>query len=483
MRYRLQSPVTLVHDADIRGLVDGTGKYQFNQGRSYHMRVGRRYHGANEAAFELKRALVRFEIPDLPAGSRVGDVELSLWVEAFLSDSPLAQDSAALLPLHAYLYPLDLEWKEGRGGVDLDDFSGAARGEVDWLSARAGEVAWPAPGALQQTPSGNGRAYSVSALATAMVVGDNRWLRFSGPLLTEYVDSLRAEGDLSASFLVKLDDAQEDHWGTEMAFLTSQYGIESDYRSRRPLLVLDVDVPGPRTVLDVPFTLEAGEELELPRPPVANQMALMAADIEGSGGIPPQVAIETREGGGSMPLHNPTTVSGDVKLTLSAAPHPMELGRSVALAVTASWIKPGPRSVQVPDFMFIAPSGTIHHVRADSADHRSFVVNFTPLELGLWRYAWTFRPGPEWPQDSHRGEGIFSVAPPRGATEADRLREFTELVLNPDSIGSNSPQTQRARANSLIRWNRRYRLRNEKAETFSDSLLEQIRAVLPAGQR
>ena len=42
VKYRLSHPASAVEDTDIRGYLDGSVKYTFNQGTSYHMRVGRR---------------------------------------------------------------------------------------------------------------------------------------------------------------------------------------------------------------------------------------------------------------------------------------------------------------------------------------------------------------------------------------------------------------------------------------------------------
>ena len=39
VRYQLASPTSVVEDTDIRGYLDGSVKYSFNQGTAYHMRV------------------------------------------------------------------------------------------------------------------------------------------------------------------------------------------------------------------------------------------------------------------------------------------------------------------------------------------------------------------------------------------------------------------------------------------------------------
>lgn len=66
VQYRLQSPISETADVNVRGFLDGSVKYAFNQATAYHNRVGRRYSGLYKGELELMRTLMRWQLPPGP---------------------------------------------------------------------------------------------------------------------------------------------------------------------------------------------------------------------------------------------------------------------------------------------------------------------------------------------------------------------------------------------------------------------------------
>jgi hypothetical protein len=240
LTYSLDANSAVVGDTDIRGMLDGQTKYGFNQGTSYHMRVGRRIGGQYRGELELKRSLVKWSLPPLPEGASISSVRMALWVEGFSTDSPLRRERAIAPPLHLYVYPITDDWLPGAGGVDRNSFSAAATGEASWTHARAGERAWQSPGGLSREHR--------PPLATAPVSGDDGWIEFANGSLAEYLRICLAAGR-TFDVLLKLDDQSEDRWGTEVALLTSEFGNRGDVVSKNPRLEFDVVLPHPARVV------------------------------------------------------------------------------------------------------------------------------------------------------------------------------------------------------------------------------------------
>lgn len=458
--YRFSSPASPVADADIRGYLDGETKYLFNQGTSYHMRVGRRYNGGFHGELELKRSLVRWHM-ELPRLDRVdvAEARIRLWAERHHTNSPLASPDAPTL--HLYAYPADQDWDAGRGGIGNDDFSAPADGEVSWEALRTGEKAWSRPGGGLSRAATDGPD-APSALAYTPITAVDTFVTLVGGPLRERIGELYSEGADELGVLLKLDDVEEDLRGTEMSLLSSNFGSDADLLQRRPTLEVALRVPGRITERGWDFVLEPGASVTFPRLEAAAAQVLLDAEVTGETGAPPVLWIRGGRDGGEegdlawTPLgDNPVVRSGwdwlQVKAT--AAPHLVTFGDPFDVSIRATWLSPGPRDAQSPELALIAPSGTVHRVRGRGVDVSGYIMEFTPRELGLWRYGWSFRPSPVYPLGAHEGEGLFFVRPPDdAAVSLARLRDFSGYLMeNADSVRANREGYQ-TQFNNFVRW-------------------------------
>ncbi|GEM_PF-2565707 len=430
VHYVLQSPATEVWDTDIRGFLDGEVKYPFNQATAYHMRVGRRYNGEIHGEYELKRSLIRWKLPRIPRSSRVVSATVTLNVEPALTDSPPIQE------LHFYLYPLGEEWTPGAGGVERDSFSPAAPGEVTWNEARAGEKSWPAPGALAINGEEPMTYYRAQPLAMAHWRRGQEVLVFQGARLAAYIEAVSRAGGSSLNVLVKLDDIEEDAWGTETGIFTSDFGDDKDFPSRRPRL--EFWLGGVTPVMDerYPFVLEAG--MASPEYTVAlpRGNALVAIDVEPleSGRAPPQIWVQippdTPGGQATWERYVSPQVMAQDSMTfrLTTALNSVEWGDPFQIELLETWVQPGPRDEQVPEMLLLAPSGRLYRVLGAPVSDVAYRIVVRPDEVGLWRYLWSFAPMPETPPNGHMGTGLFFVTITPTPANVQRLHAFAAHI-------------------------------------------------------
>jgi hypothetical protein len=486
--YSLISPVSTVEDTDIRGYLDGRVKYPYNQGTSYHVRVGRRYGGPNrEGRFELKRGLVRWALPELPREARVVSARLSFWIEAFMVDSPLAGEEP-LEPLHLYAYPTDADWVAGAGGIEKNDLSRAAPGEASWTEARVDEETWAAPGALEPDDQDALVRYALRPVAMGTIVRDDTMLTFGGPSLARYVDRSLERG--SVDLLLKLDDEEEDRWGTEYGILSSNFGTERDWVSKRPRLDIEVELPFTVVAATDDFVLEAGmahvtNVIEHP-----GRTVLLAAAIEPGEGIPPATFIRGGDSELSVEdaeweyLDNPIVRRWDWSQVMVSSPrNRVEWGEEFVLDLLETWVQPGPREEQAPEMVLIAPSGRLLKVDADSVSRHRYRAAFRPDEFGLWRYGWTFRPRPNRPLGGHEGEGVFYVGPATGGNEGAMLEDLADhLVETLRHTSPKNPSIQRT-VNGFYRWAARFARQGPAEQQTADLLRERVTEALRAARR
>ncbi len=473
--YRIRSPRERVEDTEIRGMLDGTVKYPFNQATAYHMRVGRRYDGLYRGEFELKRSLLRFPVPVSARGAQALDAELTVWVESLDPESPLRRDPR---PVHAYLYPLDQPWTPGAGGTERNSFSPAAPGETSWTAAGEGERLWPAPGALP--PRVGGEPSAVTPVAVALLQGEDAVV-FHGEALRRWVERRLREAD-TVDFLIKLDDDEEDRWGTELALLTSEFGDANDALLRRPVLELRLRLAHPVEQREQPYVIEAGgvwlwraEKL----PP--GRLEISVEVVPDGSGVPPQVWIR----GGPIGLDEATWQPaaraegawGWVEARLGAPQ--LTLGEQLRVELLETWVAPGPRQEQRPEMVLLAPSGRRHRVQGVPIDALRYRIAFEPDEPGLWRYAWSFLPRPQSLPGSHEGRGLVYVHLLRagfGLPEFERAAEaFAAAVRNKDRT---DPRDQ-VRFNALVRAAAALAYRDPAQATRAREILEAVRRDLP----
>jgi hypothetical protein len=478
VHYLLRSPLYRVQDTDIRGYMDGREKYRFNQGTAYHMRVGRRINSAHKGELELKRTLVRWTLPDVPEGARVRDARLTLWVEELPYNSPLLLWPDRL-PVHLYAYPLDPDWGPGEGGTGHDSFSDAAPGEADWNQARAGQRPWPAPGAL---------APGEAPIGMGLITGGDRRVVVEGEGLARYVERCLRQ-HRSFDVLLKLADAEEDRWGTELALLASDFGDDKDLASKRPTLEFDATPTQGGTTVEAGFELEPGGKQAFGPFRLAGPRALLAAAVvppEGDGGgAPPRVWVRGGTGqptdlGHWTPFDVPEVRDWDwFQVMLSGAPFRVPLGDDVTLTLREFWVRPGPREAQRPNMVVVAPSGRAYVVDARAEPDTWYRIDFSPDEPGLWRYGWSFLPTPDRTPGSHQGEGLFFAEPPSGPAEVTQLKAFAERLVAELKAKKETDPTDQARINALVRWAAVYGHGGPAQKKAADQVLAQLRAAVP----
>lgn len=480
--YSLLAPAAVVEDTDIRGYLYGSSNYPFNQATSYHMRVGRRY-SDHRGEYELKRSLIRWTLPPLPKDARVVSASVSFWVEEYYGASPLARSDAPIL-LHLYLYPLSPDWGPGQGGINKDSFSPAAPGEVSWTEARTEERQWPAPGVLAldlETPT---QKYEDEPLAIGTIEQGSSWLTVSSESLAEYLQrSFDETGTMN--LLLKLDDQEEDRWGTETAFFTSNFGGDKDVASKRPRLDFEVEVDVPAISVEEEFILESGMENILPVLKHPGRSGLLSVEITPDDeGIPPEIWIRGGKKGGApqddwIRYNQPLEIQWDwSQVKLSTAFNRLSWDEPFSINILETWVEPGPREAQLPEMILVAPSGKTHKVEGQAMPDLSYLIEFRPQELGLWRYGWSFRPRLTHPIGSHRAEGFFYVDIPNDGSGAQRLEQYADHVITSLRAGEVTDRALQWQVNSFIRQAVRFAQLGPLEQQTSERLIGEVRQVL-----
>jgi hypothetical protein len=485
VRYSLSYPAAAVEDTDIRGYLDGTTKHPFNQGTAYHMRVGRRFGGPRDGRYELKRSLVRWRLPELPANARLISAEVTFWVEAFLSDSPLA-DEQLFRPLHLYLYPVSENWEAGLGGRRQNDFSPAAPGEAWWNEARLGELAWPAPGALEPAAGQQRRGYRDLPVGVGAIVSSDTTLTIGGDRLLDYLrDSNERHGALS--LLLKLEDEEEDRIGTELAFLASNFGDVNDALSKRPRLDFEIEIPYAAETVSDDFVVEAGTEYLTKVLTHRGRTVLLSATVSQSKAIAQGLFVRGGSIGDSIAetewevFTNPILRRWDWSQFRIASPlRWLSWGDSIKLDLHETWVWPGPREKQLPELLLIAPSGRTHRVQARATPDLHYVMEFEPDEFGLWKYGWSYRPTPTRLLGGHQGDGVFFVGNAEGDGESAKLEELSIYIIeNVRRLGYRDAVLQ-SKVNVFVRWAVRYGRKGPEEKETSERLLAAVREALEA---
>ena len=480
-------------------------KYPFNQATSYHMRVGRRYNGHHKGEFELKRSLVRWDLPQLPKNSRIVAASVDFWVEAHLSDSPLVKPNSPLAksdsllvkqerqaPLHLYLYPLSASWGPGQGGINQDSFSRAAPGEVSWNEAKSGIKNWNVPGALHPTQD--------EPIGLSLIDSGNKQITITGERLRRYLD-LCFQQQRSFDLLLKLDNHEEDRWGTEVGLFTSQFGDPKDITSKRPRLTYDIELPYPAVNQEEEFILEPGEDYLLPvveHPDreillsteiLSHDQSSLAAKDSRSDQLNLQIAPSMWIRGGkadkrpedaewiSLNQQMPTQKRWDwSQLKLVASPHQIQLGQTLSINLLETWIQPGPKEQQLPELVLVAPSGKVHRINGEYKGDFQYQIKFKPDLPGLWKYGWSFLPMHVNQPGSHQGEGLFYVDIPSGESEERELRAFAKrLEAVSQEIRSSRRSAYQYQRNQFIRWASAYAQKGAHEKQLSDELINRVR--------
>ncbi len=427
-----------IEDVDLRGYLDGTFKWGWNQPGQSHVRIGRRGNGARYGEYELFRVAIRWGGLGLPEGTVVTEAALTYHVEEPVDE-----------PRRLELYAIVRDWNPGAGGEDGDNISPPRRGEVWWRDARFEEEAWGLPGlgfASDVDPEADTREMP---LATALCRPGDEAIVFRSDRLADWLTKEIAQ-DRTPSFLVKLSDVQEDTPGSLMKVFSTNHG-DSANPIRRPRLELVWHANGASPALRKFVRLEHGRRMELARRPMTPGWISVSFSSE-PGFEEPYLEIRGGRGAGEgvsewQRIDTPIEVDWTwYELRILAVSQPVAIGAPFSARVRDTWIRTRAPEEQIVPWHFVSPSGREVDVNARFVGDFTWVIDFIPDEIGRWRYRWThdfvadreFRSAP----------GRFDViAPDRGAL----LRHLNRVIARVGSRPSDDPEaTERARR-SLMR--------------------------------
>jgi hypothetical protein len=318
------------------------------------------------------------------------------------------------------------------------------------------------------------------------IVDDNTSLVVQGGSLADYAQEVIDSGT-TFSVLLKLEDDEEDRWGTELAILSSNFGNKNDAVTKRPQLEFELEVPGLARTSELFFALEAGTERVAPLQRHVGGAVLISVDLEETGGIAPALFVR----GGAVadspsetewePYHYPIVREWDWSQVKVVSPgQRLGWGDSFDLELLETWVRPGPRERQVPEMMLISPSGRRFRVLARPKPEFLYRFEFEPDEFGLWRYGWSFRPTRTRPLGGHQGEGVFYVGIPSGPSAGQRLERLADhIVVSLQDVRFTDPVVQN-NVSGFTRWAGAYGLAGPDERRAADRLLERVREALVA---
>lgn len=369
-------------DNDIRGFLDGSFVYGWNQAEQQHVRVGRtKWHrpAPRYGEPELFRCLQRWSDLPLPRHAEVIRAELSLSVER-----------APVSAVRVFLYPVRRDWGPGRGGELGDNTSPPRKGEVWWREAAAGEREWGLPGASFASEEHEDPDIGVMPLAEAMCCSqDDSSLAFHSERLTRYVDSCLTEGR-PCLFMLKLDSDAEDDPGSLIELYSAEHG-ESRSPARRPELLVDWECGASWTAVH-DLHLEGGQEITLEdvdcRP---GDWFAATFSPRGSSEFPRIEIREEIEGRSTdwREARYPFRARGDrVSLRVRAVRNPIAFGESFVGTVRDTWVSSGPPESRNVTWTFWSPTGAEHALDASFLGDYEWRVRFRPDEVGRWLYTW-----------------------------------------------------------------------------------------------
>jgi hypothetical protein len=368
-------------DNDLRGCLDGTTLWGWNQATQTHVRVGRMSWPGTPmyGELELFRVIQRWDGIELPAQAEVVGCRLELDVE-----------EPPPIPVRLLLYVVKRDWGPGEGGIHRNNVSPPARGEAWWRASRHEIEAWGLPGAGYASDTDPEADTPASPLAQAVCNPDATTLVFEGDALTEYVAE-RIRRGAPVLLLLKVCDIQEDVPGAFVCFYSGEYG-DSRSEARRPRLILAWEGATGSAVIDRVIALEHGRALELPRFPVEPGDRIMASFESEPGYEQPLIEIRTGVADRAGPWKRiglGLEPDGEwAQVRIRAVENPVGLGEPFTAELTDTWVVSNPAEDQVVRWVFTSPTGAEHALHATYEGGFRWSVRFTPDEPGPWRYRW-----------------------------------------------------------------------------------------------
>lgn len=409
-----------MEDNDLRGFLDGTYKYAWNQPGQVHVRVGRRDNGPRFGGYEIFRVIQRWSGISLPEGARVESASLKLSVEG-----------GPEFPLRLVLYEVKKDWEPGQGGTKKNNVSPPVRGEVWWNDAAADVEPWGLPGVGYASDSDPTADTGALALAAAEWTPGASTLVFTSDALAEASTRAFTRG-APLLLLLKAADDLEDRTASVITIYSGNIGTKWSV-SRRPELELEWTSPDELTVFDREILLERGRTWVLPDIAVSGREWLAASFLAHDASFAP--TIEWRPsppaGGGTAASAAPWQRLGAVASGLAdtidvrviAGIEPLPLGESFQAEFHDTWILTAKPEEQKVPFVFLSPEGQQHEVTARYAGDFRWSIDFTPTSLGIWRFSWSekFTDNPyasEW--------GVFDVVAANREGMFVQLERFAE---------------------------------------------------------
>lgn len=469
-------------DNDLRGFLDGRFRNAWNQAGQIHTRVGRASTRSALGERELFRNLHQWDALGLPEGAAVRRVRLEVDVE-----------EEAGRELDLFLYEVLKDWEPGEGGVERDNNSAPAHGEVWWNEAMHGVRPWGMPGAGFASDEHPEADTPVGALARTRYVPGDSLIAFESAELAAYVEAQARAGE-PVRLLLKLSDYLEDTPDTRLHLYSANHG-DSRNTARRPRLLMEWEGPRELARLERRIVLEHGRTLTLPGIPAGGTAAVSASFVPDEGYGAPR--IEMRGGRGEdasawVDLSTPRSGEWDwVEVRLDTHVNPVPLGESFEAAVRDTWTPTAPPEEQEVRWVFVSPSGERHERSAEYVGEYEWRIVFAPDEVGRWQYQWS-QNFIEEPYESVIG--VFDVKGEDRQAVLAALRELIERVRASD-LSAGDPRVE-AYGEQFLRLQRAL-LRLETPEGFplgadpADSevsrLLDEAREALsgqrPAGSR
>lgn len=366
-----------MQDNDIRGFPNGRWVHGWNQVGQRHVRLGRGPSTSRFGEMEIMRALQRWDDIPLPADAVVTQVSLEIVVESGIAE-----------PADVMLYEVHRDWNPGSGGLQGDNTSPPAPGEVWWPDAAHGEEEWGLPGASFASDDPELGDVAPLALATARYAPGSSTLLFSSGPLNQYVQRRIASAE-PLLFLLKLSDSDEDLVRDELVLYSAEEG-DSLSVHRRPKLSVEWRVPTEVVGWKQEVLLENGHFVEPPKLP-AKGADHWAVSFDPRLGYESPV-IEVR-GGGAGPSSEwrsaavPFEVDWDwIQVRLVAAMNPVALGTAFESEFVDTWVPDAKPEDQTVTWHFTDPLGREIELSGSYEGQFRWRVAFNPKVPGRWSY-------------------------------------------------------------------------------------------------
>jgi len=462
-----------MEDNDIRGFLDGTFKWGWNQPGQIHVRVGRRSGSPRYGEEELFRVLLRWADLQLPARTEIREARMRFWVE-----------SGPRSPLRILLYEVKKDWNPGDGGVLKNNVSPPTKGEVWWNDIGFEVEPWGLPGASFTSNSDAGADTASSPLAETCWHPGEATIELTSQALAEYV-SQRINHNQPLLLLLKLSDYLEDQPDALITFFSGNHG-DSGNETRRPLLDLVWQSSSEVHHADHSVRLEYGRSMTLPEFDLRGSTCMATSFFSEKESTAPSITFlgENRQqpsawrpGGG---IHQVSPEDDQIQIAVGAFSRPLTLGDTFTASLRDTWIRTAPPDEQTVRWTFVSPTGNKHLKKADYKGDWRWAIEFTPDETGPWTYFWEAHFAEE---PFHSADGHFDVI----ADSLDQVTAFLGLLEEQITAAKQKGLNRKQRRRFMIILSRLERsgmqlltpsaFRSETGHQLKEQL-NQVRAVL-----